>query len=94
MGSASQACDLLKSGKTWTIITPGQGCRNRGFRGGKIVQLPEFRSTNCYNKLAPSPRFLDLSTVLPTCRVTLATSVTAMQYYVVRDAKLHRGSVT
>ena len=33
MGSASQACDLLKSGKTWTIKAPAMAVGAGGSEG-------------------------------------------------------------
>ena len=39
MGSASQACDLLKSGKTWTIKAPVRAVAARGSEGVKPLKF-------------------------------------------------------
>ena len=40
MGSASQAaCDLLKSGKTWTIKTPARAVGAGGSEGAKTLKF-------------------------------------------------------
>ena len=40
MGSASQACDLLKSGKTWTIKSPARDVGTAGLEGSKLPNSP------------------------------------------------------
>ena len=103
MGSASQACDLLKSGKTWTIKTPTRVVGTAGAKGETHptqriwvdIEACSIKRTCTTSMLGP-PTLQIFRPIYGPADLPghLSNKCYCNAIYVVRDAKLHRGSIT